>query len=679
MLRRILLYIGLTLVVMLTFIMFATRTVLSEGFSELETGFLRGNVARVQNAVSDELAELGRTTQDWAAWDETYTFVHNLNSTYIRDNLANDTFTNLRLNAMVYLDPRGRPIFGRAYYPAAASQSAPPPALLDWLSRHPRMVVFDRTDAHAEAVAVVPGGAYLMAARPILDSALRGPIRGTLVFARFFNADEARRLSMSLRLSVTFYASGDPSLPPEAARALAGLSPQTELFIDSRREDLISGYALLRGSESEPLLLRVEFPRDIHRQGEATARYFIMWLIAIGVIFSGVVLLVLQGTVLSRLQQLSAGVLAIGTGGGSAARVPVRGRDQIAYLGAAINGMLDALEGSTSLLHKSEQRNEAFLDAIPDLILRVSATGTIVDVRLPPNLRAEADRWRAAVGRNAFEVVAELPVIIPANVVSQGLEAVTRALETGVPQLFDFTARAEEGTRHFQARIASSGGEETVVLVRDITALKIAEEAQRRDILVKEIHHRVKNNLQVISSLLALQASSAEDERTRLLLDESRDRVRSMALVHEKLYGTGAGPGAGYAEYVHDLVEQLQRSYGVSSNAVAMRIDIDDIPMDMDQSVPLGLIVNELVSNALSHAFPDGRHGSITVSLKRVDAATLTLTVSDDGVGLPAGVNCQNPTTLGLRIVNILARQLRATLVVESGAGTVFSLAFPAA
>ena len=158
--------------------------------------------------------------------------------------------------------------------------------------------------------------------------------------------------------------------------------------------------------------------------------------------------------------------------------------------------------------------------------------------------------------------------------------------------------------------------------------------------MVKEIHHRVKNNLQVISSLLALQASASTTEpRTRALLDESRDRVRSMALIHEKLYEAGPGRGAGYAEYVRDLVNQLLRSFGLSQDSVTMRIEVDEIPMDMDRSVPLGLIINELVSNALAHAFPDGRRGIVTVMKRCVDAARSCSWSSDDGVGLPAGVD----------------------------------------
>ncbi|HVO39168.1 MAG TPA: CHASE4 domain-containing protein [Spirochaetia bacterium] len=677
MLRRILFFIGLTFVVMFAIITVATRTILMEGFSRLEKTFMERNVARVQNAVADELSDLGRTTQDWAGWDDTYRFVSDLNLAYVKSNLNAGTFTNLRLSVIVYLDPRGRQIYGRMLDPAGSTLKAVPDDFRTWLLAHPEMVLFHANDAHAEGIVTIREGIFLVAARPILDSDLRGPIRGTLVFARLFDQAEMQRLARNLRLAVTFSRLADPAMPPDFARALASLSRQRPLVLDAEREEVITGYAILPGGAGASLLMRVDLPRDIHKQGEQTRRYFMIWLLLVGIIFGGVVLLVIQRTVLYRLHQLSAGVLAIGTSGSSGARVPAKGRDQIAYLAAAINGMLEALEKSTDQLRKSEQRNEAFLDAIPDLILRISRDGTLIDARQPPSHLGDPQRWLTLVGKDVSEIPSQFPSV-PNELLEQGRSAVARALETSAPQSFSFTVPSDDGPRHYETRIACSGADETVVLVRDVTAQKQAEEARRRDVMVKEIHHRVKNNLQVISSLLALQASSSAEPRTRALLDESRDRVRSMALIHEKLYEAGPGREAGYADYVRDLVTQLLRSYGLSQDIVAVRIEVDEIPMDMDQSVPLGLIINELVSNALAHAFPDGRHGTIMVTMKRCEGGDLRLVVSDDGVGLPAGVDWRAPVSLGLRIVNILAEQVRAVMEVETERGTVFTLTLPA-
>jgi two-component sensor histidine kinase len=391
-------------------------------------------------------------------------------------------------------------------------------------------------------------------------------------------------------------------------------------------------------------------------------------------VFGAVMLIVIQTTVLSRLQKLGADVLSIGTRAEPGKRVSVKGTDQIAYLGAAINGMLEALEGSSTRLRQSEQRNRAFLDAVSEVILRVTREGKIVDARFPPNVSLAREQ-EALAGSSLGELAARFPQLKD-EVVEQIKGALAQALETGEPATLEFSVDVGRGVQHFEARVAASGDAEAIIVAREITAKKRVQEAEKQEILLKEIHHRVKNNLQVISSLLSLQATSARDQRVRMLLDESRHRVRSVALIHERLYRGGAGNG--YAQYVRDLADQLVRFYKGDADVVGIRIDVDDIPMNMDMSVPVGLIINELLTNALAHAFPQDRRGSISVVMKRVAGGRIEVTISDNGVGLPAEIDCRNPSSLGLRIVNMLAQQLRATLEVDRGEGTTFRVSFPA-
>jgi two-component sensor histidine kinase len=347
----------------------------------------------------------------------------------------------------------------------------------------------------------------------------------------------------------------------------------------------------------------------------------------------------------------------------------VEGRDQVAYLGAAINGMLDALERST-------RRSEAFLDAIPDTIFRIDREGNIIDARSPTRLPL-VEAADALVGSDAEQIVQLYPFISPERL-ERSIEATSRALETGMPQSMEFDVEVDGIHRSFEERIVASGSDEAVALVRDVTAAKQAAEAQRKEILLREIHHRVKNNLQVISSLLALQAGAADDPRTKTMLAESRDRVRSMALIHEKLYQTGAERGVTFAEYVRDLAAHLRHSYAADAAGVQIDVEVDELALDMDISVPCGLIINELLSNALRHAFPDGRPGRIRVTMHGVDGM-LELRVIDDGIGFPDGIDLQAPRTLGMRIVGTLAAQIRASLARGPGPGTTLVLRFPGA
>ncbi|MBK3733682.1 AAA family ATPase [Azospirillum brasilense] len=197
-----------------------------------------------------------------------------------------------------------------------------------------------------------------------------------------------------------------------------------------------------------------------------------------------------------------------------------------------------------------------------------------------------------------------------------------------------------------------------------------------KEALLKEIHHRVKNNLQLVTSLLNLQARRIEDEAVAALFADSRDRVRSMALVHENLYRLGNFARVPMREHLESVCAHLLRAYARQAGAVRLVTEMADLQLDLDRAVPCGLIVNELVSNALKHAFPGGRGGVLGVVLA-VDGRECRLTVRDDGVGLPGGYDPDRMDTLGFQLIADLTEQLRGSLEYNPGTGTEFVVAFP--
>lgn len=219
------------------------------------------------------------------------------------------------------------------------------------------------------------------------------------------------------------------------------------------------------------------------------------------------------------------------------------------------------------------------------------------------------------------------------------------------------------------------------VVIRDITARKRAEEQikaslEEKEVLLQEVHHRVKNNLQVISSLLYLQSKNVKDQQAFEILQDSQNRVRSMTLVHEQLYQSKDLARIDFAEYVENLVGGLFRSYGVHPNVIKLEIHVDDVSLGIDTVIPCGLILNELVSNSLKHAFPDGREGKICIELCSDDEGECSLTVSDNGVGLPKDLDFRNTESLGLQLVNTLVGQLDGSIELDSDGGTAFEIIF---
>ncbi|MFO7713718.1 PAS domain S-box protein [Desulfosarcina sp.] len=222
----------------------------------------------------------------------------------------------------------------------------------------------------------------------------------------------------------------------------------------------------------------------------------------------------------------------------------------------------------------------------------------------------------------------------------------------------------------------------------DITERKQAEIVQRnseerlkaslaeKEVLLKEIHHRVKNNMQVISSLVDLQADAVEDAAMREVFQDVVYRVRSMAMVHEKLYQSSDLARVEFADYTETLLGYLWRAQGAAASGIRLDLDLAPVFLPIHLAVPCGLMLNELFSNTLKHAFSGRPSGQITVSLGQDAGGRVRLEVRDDGNGLPPGLDWKKAPSLGLRLVQMLARQLRATVAVAGDAGTAFTITF---
>ncbi|PYR45176.1 MAG: hypothetical protein DMF89_25840 [Acidobacteria bacterium] len=242
------------------------------------------------------------------------------------------------------------------------------------------------------------------------------------------------------------------------------------------------------------------------------------------------------------------------------------------------------------------------------------------------------------------------------------------------------------GRKHISLRFTVLPGHEAtwsrvVASIFDLTSHVEAERQIRlslreKEVLLKEVHHRVKNNLQVISSLLSLQARHLVDVEARQMLAESQDRVQSIALVHEKLYQSKNLSRVDFDDYVKVLVANLVHSMTGDERGISCTVALEGISLPVDVAIPCGLIVNELVTNSLKHAFPDSTRGSIRVDLRRADKGRLELAVEDDGVGLPSDFDVHEASSLGLELVMTFAEQLEADVDVRREHGTSFRFRF---
>lgn len=257
------------------------------------------------------------------------------------------------------------------------------------------------------------------------------------------------------------------------------------------------------------------------------------------------------------------------------------------------------------------------------------------------------------------------------------------AAKNGAPQFFEWEHVRRDGSRFLTEvslkRVLVADEWLLLAIVRDVTARRRSEEQLReslaeKTVMLKEIHHRVKNNLQVISSLLSLQTDASQDPTLRSALSESRERIRTMALIHETLYGSSNLARIEFGEYLRKLAHHLQRSYQTSG--IDISVQSDAVSLSVEQAIPAALMTNELITNAFKHAYPAGRRGTISVTLYDQGEEWTELAVRDDGVGLPEGFDPGTTASLGMQLVHTLTYQLEGQLSHRSEQGARFSIRF---
>jgi len=325
-------------------------------------------------------------------------------------------------------------------------------------------------------------------------------------------------------------------------------------------------------------------------------------------------------------------------------------------------------------LQASERKNRAFISALPDLFFIADSDGRFTEF-ITSNPDILMMPGEAQIGKTIDELFSDVET---ARLFRQNLISALGGARVAVIE-YDMGIHGEP--HHFECRATLIEADRVLFIIRDTTrewtsAIQVQQSLLEKEILLKEIHHRVKNNLQVVSSLVQLQSSVLKAEHDRQLFAETQQRILAMAQVHELLYHSENFSWIDGAEYVRLVYDELQYAYQNSIAAVQANLELESIRLDLDTAIPLALILNEAVSNAFKYAFCGGRKGRMDIALKVGPDGRRVLTVADDGPGFKEDWLLHLDDSLGLTIIRSLAAQIRGTLVIENRGGAFVQVQF---
>jgi len=455
----------------------------------------------------------------------------------------------------------------------------------------------------------------------------------------------------------------------------------TETGTGSTGEELILGFKEKETREIGEIYLVLSISSLIKKSNKMKETVGMM--VIVGILSASILITALVRFILSKpINDLVKGIARI-SGGDLKYKVPLRSNDEIGTLALSFNKMAEDL--SKTLVSKDYVDN--IISSMADSLIVADAEGKVKTVNsaaldllgykekeiigqsIGMLIREEKEEGQAKVGTTVAKRKILMDLLKNGVVNNFEMNYLTKD-EKKIPVIFSGSVVKDK-----KGKIVN-----IVCVAKDITELKQAKEKikaslREKEVLLREIHHRVKNNLQVISSLLILQSKQISGKKNQELFQESQNRVKSMALIHEKLYQSQDLASINFKEYLNTLIIGLFRSYQSHSSHVELKLDVEDITLGIDSAIPCGLIINELVSNSLKYAFPNGREGVISVALRSLNKKDVELAVSDNGIGMPEDLDFRNTKSLGLHLVTILAEdQLEGEIKLSRDKGTEFRI-----
>ena len=519
----------------------ASQLVFLDSFATLEEQDTIQNIERVRSALIADLNNLDAFVYDWAAWDDTYDFIQDGNEEYVESNLVDETFIGSELNLMLYVDSSGEVVYGKAFDLENEEEMPIPETIQEHLSLEKELLQHNDTDSTVKGFLVLPEGPMLVVSRPIIKSNDDGPILGSLIMGFYFDSSRIDNLSETTHLALNIQQIDDPQKSNDFQEAISYFSEDQSIYVKPITSNSIAGYTLLEDIYGQPCLaLEVTLPRSIYQQGNSSIAYFVILLLSTGITFSAVVILFLEKTILSRLDQLSTSVKNIKqTQANSSKKALVSGKDdEITDLADEINVMLATVEKAQNKLQMTNEK------------LSVVGKFTRHDVR----------NKLTVIGNNVYLAKIKLETDVPSamehlNNIESTIDQVTQIFEfaktyekLGIEELeyLDFEKIVQE--------VTMLQGLNGVKFVNDGKGLTLLADSLLRQIFYNLIDDTVKHSEKANQIRVYYK-----DEGYQLKLVYEDNGIGIQEAEKELIFTEGYGKGTGYGLY---LIRKICDAYG---------------------------------------------------------------------------------------------------------------------
>jgi PAS domain S-box-containing protein len=668
---------GVIIVAMVLILLIISQFVFINTYSDFENKYSQHVMKDELTMFNQTISSMNQTANDWAHWDDAYSFVSGNNPSFISNNLPSSIFSRLHLNIIMFVDNNGKIVYGKAY-DLQTNQSMNIPQNFTSFTNDSKILQQNNVDG-LSGILNLPEGALLLISKPILNSHEQGPVKGTLIMGRYLTREELSSFVNipNSTLSIAGYSNANNS--PDLIKAQNSLS-YNNTTVQILGPNSIAAYVLLKDIYGNPaLILKSEMARTLYNSYLNSVLYFIMSIILVGLLFMGLVLYYLDRNVLNRLDKIISDIMDVGKKGDLKRRVNISGDDELSELASSINNTFQALQKSEKQLEDSEEKYRSIFEntGTAMIITDENMTITLANRTFKNILNQKGNQIEGKLNWIEMLVPDDREKIEIYHKIDENKD-VNSAI---VPKTYEVQSMINGDLIDFFATFEFiPGTKSSLISLIDITDRKKSERLlktslKEKELLLREIHHRVKNSLQIISSLLTLQASEFDDNLIIEKYKETENRIHTIALIHENLYQSTDISNIDFKNYLEILIDDIMYSYKVDRKMIKTMLDLNDYELGIETAIPVGLIINELVSNALKHAFKSSEKGEIRVVLEKFDD-TYALTVQDNGIGLPNNIVPENSKSLGLMLVNALVTQLEGKMSFDVKNGTSFKITF---